>query len=110
MPNRTEIDPIVFTQELNSTFRRYLYTANMTSDSEPDLQDQFWNELNTPGRIVNGPLIHCVPAYKQAESLKQIIDSGGPLKISSKFLNLPTDQFDAARALYSHQLQAMRLI
>jgi len=43
MPQKTEIDPILFTGELKHTFRRYLYTANMTSDSEPNLQDRFQN-------------------------------------------------------------------
>src|SRR5262245_43590687 len=109
MPLKTEIDPIVFTQELNNTFRRYLFTANMTSDSEPDLQDQFWAELNQPERIVNGPLIHCIPSYKQGQTLKEIISAGKDANVSHKFLSLPVDQFDPTRPLYSHQIQALRL-
>jgi ATP-dependent helicase YprA (DUF1998 family) len=109
MPQRTEIDPVLFTNELNNTFRRYLYTANMTSDSEPDLQDQFWTELNQTERIVHGPLIHCIPSYKQGLTLKEIIDAGKNPKVSSKFLSLPADQFDPTRSLYSHQIQALRL-
>ena len=107
---QNEIDPIAFTQELRSTFRRYLYTANMTSDSEPALQDAFWKELNTPERIINGPLIHCIPSYKQVSTLKQIIESGGKPTVAPKFLKLPSSQFDPTRALYSHQLEALRLI
>jgi superfamily II DNA/RNA helicase len=109
MPQKTEIDPVLFSSELKNTFRRYLYTANMTSDSEPDLQDQFWTELNQPERIVHGPLIHCIPSYKQGQTLKEIIDAATDPKISSKFLSLPADQFDPTRPLYSHQIQALRL-
>jgi DEAD/DEAH box helicase/Domain of unknown function (DUF1998)/Helicase conserved C-terminal domain len=110
MPQKSEIDPILFTNELNNTFRRYLYTANMTSDSEPALQDQFWKELNSPERITNGPLIHCIPSYRQVATLKQVIEAGKSPKVSSRFLKLPLDQFDPSRPLYSHQLEALRLI
>ena len=110
MPQKSEIDPILFTNELRSTFRRYLYTANMTSDSEPALQDQFWKELNAPDRIINGPLVHCIPSYKQVATLKQVIEAGKYPKVSSKFLKLPPDQFDPSRRLYSHQIEALRLI
>ena len=109
MPHKTELDPILFTSELKGTFRRYLYTANMTSDREPELQDQFWTELNQPERIVHGPLIHCIPSYKQGQTLKEIIAAGSDPKVSAKFLSLPEDQFDPSRPLYSHQLQALRL-
>ena len=107
---KTEIDPIAFTKELKSTFRRYLYTANMTSDSEPALQDKFWQELDAPDRIINGPLIHCIPSYKQVSTLKQVIASGANPTVSAKFLKLPSSQFDPNRPLYSHQLEALRLI
>src|SRR5688572_1690517 len=107
---KTEIDPIEFTEKLKSTFRRYLYTANMTSDSEPDLQDAFWTELDTTERIINGPLIPCIPSYRQVSTLKEVMEKGEKPTISSKFLKLPSNQFDPTRALYSHQLEALRLI
>ena len=110
MPQKTEIDPILFTSELKTTFRRYLYTANMTSDSEPDLQDRFWTELDAPDRIINGPLIHCIPCYKQVQTLKEVIEAHGSPVVSPKFLKLPQDQFDPTRPLYSHQLEALSLM
>lgn len=110
MPQKIEIDPILFTSELKNTFRRYLYTANMTSDSEPRLQDRFWTELDAPDRIINGPLIHCIPCYKQVQTLKQVIEAHGSPAVSRKFLRLPQDQFDPTRPLYSHQLEALRLM
>src|SRR2546428_6258722 len=99
MPHKTEIDPIGFTNELKSTFRRYLYTANMVSDTDPELQDHFWDELGAPDRIVKGPLINCIPAYEQGQTLQQIIASGGPPSVSSKLLKLPADKFDPSRPL-----------
>ena len=110
MPQKTEIDPILFTSELKHTFRRYLYTANMTSDSEPNLQDQFWTELDAPERIINGPFIHCIPCYKQVQTLKEVIEAHGLPTVSPKFLKLPQDQFDPSRPLYSHQIEALRLM
>ena len=69
-----EIDPIQFQQDLQGTFRRYLYTSNIVCDSEQELQDEFWSELAKPLRILHGPFVHCTPSYMAAESLAQLID------------------------------------
>jgi ATP-dependent helicase YprA (DUF1998 family) len=51
-----------------------------------------------------------LPCYKQGQTLKQVIDAASSPTISPKFLKLPPDQFDPARPLYTHQLEAFRLI
>ena len=104
----TEIDPIRFDSELQATFRRYLYTSNLICDSEPELQNRFWDELTSPLRILNGPFIHCIPAYEPAESLVDLIaGKRHGLKLSDRFLKLPREQFDPTRPLHTHQANAI---
>jgi superfamily II DNA/RNA helicase len=107
----TEIDPIRFDSELQATFRRYLYTSNLICDSEPELQNRFWEDLTVPLRILNGPFIHCIPAYESAESLADlIVGKRSGLKLSKKFLQLPREQFDPARPLHRHQANAIEQV
>src|SRR5438132_5466881 len=103
-----EIDPIQFQQDLQGTFRRYLYTSNIVCDSEQELQDEFWSELAKPLRILHGPFVHCTPSYMAAESLAQLIDGRGGSRLSKKFLDLPVEHFDPHRLLHLHQVQAIR--
>ena len=46
MNTSNEIDAIKFTLDLKETYIRYLYTANIISDSEPELQNVFFSKLN----------------------------------------------------------------
>ena len=107
MNSQPEIDPVLFTRDLQATFRRYLYTSNLICDSERELQDRFWHELQREMRILNGPFVHCTPAYKPGASLADLIQRRDRTRLSEKFLSLPKAHFDPARPLHSHQAEAI---
>ena len=107
MNAQPEIDPILFTRDLQNTFRRYLYTSNLICDSEDEMQDRFWNALQADGRILNGPFVHCTPAYKPGASLEELIRRPEGPRLSEKFLSLPAAHFDPRRPLHSHQVEAI---
>ena len=107
MNAQPEIDLILFTRDLQNTFRRYLYTSNLICDSEDEMQDRFWNALQADGRILNGPFVHCTPAYKPGASLEELIRRREGPRLSEKFLSLPASHFDPRRPLHSHQVEAI---
>ena len=99
MPLRSEIDYLEFNRNLRETYRRYIYTANMISDQEPALRDEFWDRIDGEFGIFNGPLLHCTPSYKTSCSIEQLVEGKGAIALSDLFMRLPQDQFDISRPL-----------
>lgn len=106
----TEIDAISFNKDLRDTYRRYLYTANIISDQELKLQDKFLEKLQQKNTIFNGPFVHCTPSYRLSNTIRDLVNSKGPIKLSSKFLSLPSRYFAPDQPLYSHQIEAINTI
>lgn len=80
MPTSNEIDILAFEQDLRRTYERYIYTANLISDQEPELQDAFARCIGEDYSIFNGPYIHCTPCYRQAEMNALADDQLGRLR------------------------------
>jgi len=110
MPLRSEIDYLEFNRNLRETYRRYIYTANMISDQEPALRDEFWDRIDGEFGIFNGPLLHCTPSYKTSCSIEQLVEGKGAIALSDLFMRLPQDQFDISRPLYKHQVEAFEIL
>lgn len=110
MPASNEIDILSFEQDLRRTYERYLYTANMISDQEPELQNAFADRIRGMFSIFNGPYVHCTPSYRQGNSLQDLIDGEGGVHLSERMAAIPKNQFDPYRPLYSHQVEALRIL
>lgn len=104
-----EINAIGFDRHIRDTYLRYLCTTNMISDREPELRQSFYENLKRGEfNVVKGPFVHCMPSYKPSYSLKNLtIDKE---VLSHDMLKFPSDKFNAERALYSHQIQAVEHI
>jgi hypothetical protein len=103
-----ELNPVRLEARLRDTFRRYLYTANLISPREPELQDEFWRLLGEERRIVHGPLLQCSPAYRASFSLRELVAGAAGFPVSRELLRLAPAAFDPDRPLYTHQVEALR--
>jgi len=110
MSNSNEIDILAFEDDLRRTYERYIYTANLISDQEPELQAAFGDQLSDTFNIFNGPYVHCTPCYRQAYTLRQLINGEGGTKLAAEMAAFPRDQFDPDRALHSHQVEALQIL
>jgi len=105
-----EIDALGFERNLRETYQRYIYTANLISEREPELQNTVYEKLTQQFSISNGPFIHCVPIYETSHSLTDLVQGKADFALSESLLRLPVDEFDPTRPLYSHQVEAIRIL
>ena len=110
MPTNNEIDILAFEQDLRRTYERYIYTANLISDQEPELQNAFAERIREGFNIFNGPYVHCTPCYRQSFSLQELIAGKDGIKLAAGMSAIPQQQFDPSRPLYSHQVEALRIL
>ena len=110
MPGTNEIDILAFEQDLRRTYERYIYTANLISDQEPELQDTFFKRISEGFNIFNGPYVHCTPCYREGFSLKDLIEGRGEIRLSPRLEAIPQKEFDPSRPLYSHQVESVRIL
>jgi len=110
MALRNEIDILAFNRDLRQTYERYIYTANLISDQEPQLQSAFYERLSEGFSVLNGPYVHCTPCYKPSYTLQDLIDGQGEIKLSAQLAKLPRDQFAPDRPLYTHQVEALHIL
>ena len=110
MTSRNEIDILKFTKDLQETYFRYIYTTNQISSQEPELQKAFYEKISTEFQLMNGPFIHCTPCYKPSFSLNELISGKSDISLSPQMAKFPTDQFDPNRPLYTHQVEALRIL
>ncbi len=103
-----EINPIHFTKDLTETYRRYLYSATPISADEPEMQEAFWNQLDS-FRFFGGPFIQYQPTYKRSIQFGELFDRNDPLSLHPK-LKACFDLNDLKRPeyrLYTHQAEAI---
>lgn len=93
--------------EVVSTYRRYLLSANFVPDNEPELRTRFWEALHEDNMISREPLLTVLPAYSQGSASRELIDAPGAPSLHKRFSAMPKSQFDPARRLYNHQVQAI---
>ncbi len=110
MPNSNEIDILAFEQDLRRTYERYIYTTNLISDQEPELQEAFDQRIREGFSIFNGPYVHCTPNYQHGDTLQRLIEGTADIQLSSRMSAIPEKQFDPSRPLYSHQVEALRIL
>lgn len=110
MPISNEIDILAFENDLRRTYERYIYTANLISDQEPELQAAFAERIREGFNIFNGPYVHCTPCYRQSASLKELIAGKDGIKLAPGMSAIPQQQFDPSRPMYSHQVEALRIL
>lgn len=110
MALRNEIDILAFNRDLQQTYERYIYTANLISDQEMHLQSDFYKKLSKGFSILNGPYVHCTPCYKPSHTLQDLIVGRGEIKLSEKLAKIPHVQFAPDRPLYSHQVEALNTL
>src|SRR5438552_595364 len=102
-----EINIQQFSENLISTYRRYLYTTNFISDSEPELRQAVWNELNKPDIFVRGPIATCIPAYQHSLKGSELINSKSSPKLDLILSRLDQKEFDLTRPFYEHQIESL---
>ena len=105
-----EINSIRLDKDLRSVFHRYLYSSNLISDTETELQGCFAHELLHNFEITKGPFISCNPCYKPSYCLEDLMKGKEGIAVSQDFKNFATDQLDIRLRLYSHQVQAFKLL
>ena len=66
-----------------STYRRYLFSANYVPDNEPELQTRFWDALQEENMVSREPLLTVLPAYLQALASRELIDAKSRLVITA---------------------------
>lgn len=103
------IDPIAVSEAIKDSYRRYL--ASLLAPSDPSiaqaLQDQVANIGRDHGMMTKGPFLEITPAYKQAQSSRELIAEG---KLSAIFARLSSPVFNLDRPWYSHQVSALHQI
>ncbi len=110
MPPRNEIDILAFEKDLRETYARYIYTANLISDQEPELQKAFYQKIAEDFSLFNGPYIHCTPCYKPSYTLRELLSPRDDISLSPQLAQLPSEQFDPTRPLYTHQVESLRIL
>jgi len=110
MALRNEIDILAFNRDLHQTYKNYIYTTNLISDQEPELQTAFNERLSEGFSVLCGPYVHCTPCYKPSYTLQDLIAGRGDIKLSAQLAKLPPDQFAPDRPLYTHQVEALRIL
>lgn len=90
-----------------STYRRYLFSANYIPDNEPDLQTRFWAALQEENMVSREPLLTVLPAYLQGLTSRDLIEAKSAPSLHTRFSAMPKAHFDPERRLYAHQVQAI---
>lgn len=97
----TTLHPLVTTNSIRDTYLRYLKTIYPFQDR--GLRDAFWRALETPDRLVKGPLLEAAPPFAAGRSISRLVEAG---ILHSGFERLCSDALPFQRALYLHQEQA----
>jgi ATP-dependent helicase YprA (DUF1998 family) len=102
-----EINVHKFAETLRTTFQRYLFTTNLVADSEPELRQAVWGALQQPEIFTRDPLVTCIPAYRLARSGEELLRRQDAPKLHPLLAQLNRREFDLARRLYEHQVEAL---
>ncbi len=104
-----EINPLVFSQRLVSTFKRYLFSATPISDDEPQLQKEFWNQLDD-FRFARGPFVQYQPAYKRVMRFADLFEEKSKVALDPRLKQCFSQEELASEEfrLYRHQYDAIQ--
>jgi Lhr-like helicase len=105
-----EINVHELSERLTATFKRYLYTTNLVSDSEPELRQTVFDELGQPNVFVRGPLVSTIPAYATVTPAATLLGLSGTPTLHPSLRGCDPGQFDLARPLYKHQVDAIEKV
>lgn len=92
------LHPIQTTLHVRDSYLRYLKTVYPMQDAT--LRDLFWDSLETPDRLVKGPLLEAAAPFEQGRSIEQLVKDG---VLHSEFKQLCSDALPWDRRLYLHQ-------
>ncbi len=98
-----------FSSQLVETYRRYLFTTNLISDSEPELRQELWDKLSQRDIFALRPLVTSIPAYKQSFPGADLIGRTAPPMLAPSLRKLAPQEFDLNRPLYEHQVEALEI-
>ncbi|PDW03755.1 DEAD/DEAH box helicase [Candidatus Viridilinea mediisalina] len=97
------LHPLHTTEHLRATYLRYLKTIYPFRD--PPLRAAFAQALETPERLVKGPLIEAAPPFQQGRSLEELVAAG---VLHADFRQLCSEPaLPWLRPLHLHQEQAL---
>jgi Lhr-like helicase len=99
------IHPLTATENLATSYRRYLTTIYPFRDRE--LRRSFRRQIETPGQLVKGPLLEVTPPFKTGTSVSGLISDG---VLSPSFAELCSDALPLERPLYRHQVGAIEKV
>ncbi|HUG61266.1 MAG TPA: DEAD/DEAH box helicase, partial [Methylomirabilota bacterium] len=97
-----ELDPIVTTERLAATYRRYLKTVFPLRDEA--LRRQFSVAVETQDAVVTGPLLEASPPFRPGRSIRRLVTDG---VLHPGFLGMGADDLPLDRPLYLHQDDAI---
>lgn len=106
----SEINVHELSERLTSTFRSYLYTTNLVSDSEPELRRAVFDALGQRDVFARGPLVSAIPAYAPAESGADLMQRTEAPMLHLGLERCDPSQFDLSRPLYRHQVESIEKI
>jgi ATP-dependent helicase YprA (DUF1998 family) len=99
------IDAIRTSQEITSTYRRYLQTLLAVRDSE--ISDALAETIDRTPMLDKGPYLEATPPYAPGSSLRALLDEG---VLAPGFANLASDALPLDRPLYVHQERSIRKV
>ncbi len=97
------IHPLKTTDHIRETYLRYLKTIKPFQDE--GFRDAFAAAIEERNLLVKGPLVEIALPYKKDKSIKDLVQEG---VLSSKFADLNSPDLPYDRALYAHQVKAIR--
>lgn len=101
MSEKKQFNPIKTARTVEDLYREYIATTIHFADA--DLQSQLETILGKRRFLAKGPFLEAAPPYRQASSVRQLVDEG---VLCESMLKL--GGFDADRPLYVHQERAIR--
>ncbi|PKO03868.1 MAG: hypothetical protein CVU43_00700 [Chloroflexi bacterium HGW-Chloroflexi-5] len=99
------IHPLITTKSIRDSYINYLKTIKPFQDEE--LRKEFARAIEARDMLVKGPLVQIALPYKKDLSIHQLVDEG---VLSNRFEQLCSDALSYDRALYSHQVKAIRKV
>ncbi|NLJ39992.1 MAG: DEAD/DEAH box helicase, partial [Clostridiales bacterium] len=97
------INPIRASAAIEESYRSYLTT--IFGFAETGLQQQFYEQLLKPERLLKGPILEATPHFKCGSTIEELIIGGS---LSENFRHLRTPSLPLDRLLYKHQEISIR--
>lgn len=99
------LDALVTSEQITSTYRRYLQT--LLTVREPEIGAALRAAIDETPMLDKGPYLEATPPYAPGASLRDLIDEG---VVSPGFADLASDALPLDRPLYVHQETSIRKV